>query len=372
MADLKISQFTDGGAVQPSDEIATNRAGVNTKVFVGSAAAADIGLGIGDVVTLYDDGGGNPQYPAGDGSLLTNIVSSDIEVVDAAGDTTMYLLLVGSATGTLQAMTDGGALYNATTNTISANIATGNAGLTIGASTPFSDSAGTLTLQNVDALDATTESTIEAAIDTLANLTSIQGQTISISAPFTVPADPNADRLFGWDDSAGGTVWFTLGTNLSITGTTINASGGGSLPDKQYAEYTSYTGLTTILPLDDTIPTSSEGTEVLSVSITVAASKRVRISFTGFGACASSSYALVAALYRGTTCINGVAASQNTLQRGIPLSMESVETPGAGTFTYSVRVGPSASGTAYLNGDFTSRLFGGAARATLIAEILDN
>lgn len=34
------------------------------------------------------------------------------------------------------------------------------------------DSAGTMTLSNVDALDATTEATIEAAIDTLANLTS--------------------------------------------------------------------------------------------------------------------------------------------------------------------------------------------------------
>lgn len=56
-----------------------------------------------------------------------------------------------------------------------------NAGLVIGASVPFSDSAGTLTLQNVDALDATTESTIEAAIDTLANLTSIQGHTVTLT-----------------------------------------------------------------------------------------------------------------------------------------------------------------------------------------------
>lgn len=36
----------------------------------------------------------------------------------------------------------------------------------------LSDSAGTMTLSNVDALDATTEATIESAIDTLSNLTS--------------------------------------------------------------------------------------------------------------------------------------------------------------------------------------------------------
>jgi hypothetical protein len=54
-------------------------------------------------------------------------------------------------------------------------------GLQVGSSNPFSDSAGTLTLQNVDALDATTEGTIEAAIDTLANLTSVQGHTVTLT-----------------------------------------------------------------------------------------------------------------------------------------------------------------------------------------------
>lgn len=57
------------------------------------------------------------------------------------------------------------------------SITVGNTGLTVGASVPFSDSTGTLTLQNVDALDATSEATIEAAIDALANLTSIGSST---------------------------------------------------------------------------------------------------------------------------------------------------------------------------------------------------
>jgi hypothetical protein len=38
--------------------------------------------------------------------------------------------------------------------------------------------------------------------------------------------DPNADRIMFWDDSAGAVTWLTLGTNLSITGTTLDASGG--------------------------------------------------------------------------------------------------------------------------------------------------
>jgi hypothetical protein len=41
-------------------------------------------------------------------------------------------------------------------------------------------------------------------------------------------ADPNADRLLFWDDSVGSYAHLTLGTNLSITDTTLNAAGGSS------------------------------------------------------------------------------------------------------------------------------------------------
>jgi hypothetical protein len=41
-------------------------------------------------------------------------------------------------------------------------------------------------------------------------------------------ADPNADRILFWDDSLGAYTYLTPGTNLSITGTTINATGGGT------------------------------------------------------------------------------------------------------------------------------------------------
>jgi hypothetical protein len=39
--------------------------------------------------------------------------------------------------------------------------------------------------------------------------------------------DPNADRILFWDDSTGQLVYLTPGANLTITDTTINASGGG-------------------------------------------------------------------------------------------------------------------------------------------------
>lgn len=40
--------------------------------------------------------------------------------------------------------------------------------------------------------------------------------------------DPGADRIMFWDDSAGQTTWLTPGTNLSITGTTLDAASTGT------------------------------------------------------------------------------------------------------------------------------------------------
>jgi len=67
--------------------------------------------------------------------------------------------------------TDTSNVFSGTIGTLKANIEAGNTGIKVGSSVPFSDSSGTLTLQNVDAIDATTENTLEAAIDSLSNLT---------------------------------------------------------------------------------------------------------------------------------------------------------------------------------------------------------
>ena len=69
--------------------------------------------------------------------------------------------------------TDTSNVFSGTQGTLKANIEAGNTGVKVGDSIPFSDSSGTLTLQNIDAIDATTESTLEAAIDSLTNLTAV-------------------------------------------------------------------------------------------------------------------------------------------------------------------------------------------------------
>jgi hypothetical protein len=81
----------------------------------------------------------------------------------------------------------------------------------IAGETIVSDSAGTKTLQNIDALDATTEATIEGAIDTLANLTSVQGRTVTL-------ADAGANAIFGWDDVASAYENLTQGEVRAVAG----------------------------------------------------------------------------------------------------------------------------------------------------------
>lgn len=78
MADLKISDFDNGGAVQDGDALAAVRDGVNVKVFVGTAAAKDAGNNIGDMVEFIDDGSGQPALPAASGKNLIDIDPSSI------------------------------------------------------------------------------------------------------------------------------------------------------------------------------------------------------------------------------------------------------------------------------------------------------
>lgn len=97
-------------------------------------------------------------------------------------------------------------------------------GFVVGDSTPFSDSSGVLTLQNVDALDATTEATTEAAIDALPNISGEidfngTGSLDNIkTATFIAEVAQTPSSAFTVDWTAGQKQRVTItGTNLDIT-----------------------------------------------------------------------------------------------------------------------------------------------------------
>ncbi len=91
--------------------------------------------------------------------------------------------------------------------------------LNFGAVRILSDSSGTTTLENIDALDSATESTIEAAIDTLANLVSIQSLTVTL-------ADAGADAILGWDDTASAYENLTQAEVLAVIGDSTDSAKG--------------------------------------------------------------------------------------------------------------------------------------------------
>ncbi|MEZ0226527.1 MAG: hypothetical protein ACAH83_18365 [Alphaproteobacteria bacterium] len=143
----------------------------------------------------------------------------------------------------------------------------------------------------------------------------------------------------------------------------------GSVIQTVSATYTSNADLTTTIPLDDTIPQITEGTEVVTVTITpTSATSTIEVSFYAFGS-ASSASVLIAALFKdsGSNALQvfTMVAGGSSLPDSICLGF-SENAANTSARTYRIRVGMS-SGTCRLNGTLTSRLFGGAAAAHIIA-----
>lgn len=127
------------------------------------ADANGIYLGTGNDLLMYHDGSDN-QWVSSNGSILFDNTDATANYQFTLGaDTSATAFIIRNNSNTELLRVDGDTNIDLAAS----------ADLTWNGTAILSDNAGTMTLSNVDALDATTEATIEAAIDTLSNLTTV-------------------------------------------------------------------------------------------------------------------------------------------------------------------------------------------------------
>jgi hypothetical protein len=204
-------------------------------------------------------------------------------------------------------------------------------------------------------------------------LANMAANTVKVRAANTsgVPSDLalSASQLLG-RGSTGDVAALSVSNGVRINGTTLEAA-LNCVIDRAYASYTTATTLSTAIPIDDTIPQNTEGTQILSASITPkTTTNRIRARFQGFlvgSAGAGGTAAAALFVNSGANALaTSAAAHDGGNLRAIILEHEFV--PGSTSAqTLAIRVGGNA--TILMNStNGSSRAFGGVAAATLVLE----
>jgi hypothetical protein len=159
------------------------------------------------------------------------------------------------------------------------------------------------------------------------------------------------------------------GRITSASNVVISASGSGVVVQVVNTETGAVATGTTVIPLDDTIPQSSEGTQFLSQAITPTSStNKLRIDISVFVSASGTPW-IIAALFQDSTAsaVATTAAFNSTATGGLTIAFSHTMTAGTtSATTFKVRIGPSfGPNTITINGQGGGRLFGGVAASSL-------
>jgi len=210
--------------------------------------------------------------------------------------------------------------------------------------------------------------------------------TLAKMAPGTdgnlITYDANGDPAY----VATGTAGQVLTSNGAGAAPTMqDAAAGGKLINRWVATYTGNAALTTAIPHDNTIPTSSEGTEIISTSVQQAAAGNIlRFTFigsaaltrtTGTGTEYSGSAALFTDLSSSAVQVGSCSSflATNNAYNGIgTISFQHEMSMGdTSSHTVSVRAGADTLGSMRFNYYKATALFGGVQSAVLIIEEIE-
>lgn len=199
---------------------------------------------------------------------------------------------------------------------------------------------------------------------------------------YTTPVGTTTPQLvFRFQESGSFYAYFngTVSGNLTVNGSLTVGGNAISVPNVQSGQIVSATG-TSSIPNDDTLPASTEGTQIATVTITPStSSKRVKLS------CSLSAYlsapgagvesGIILALFNGTNCIATARARRSADSISGDATFETVMSintfhspASASAQTYSLRIGRFGGGTWYANGPTSSDHAGALDNVYLIAE----
>jgi hypothetical protein len=214
---------------------------------------------------------------------------------------------------------------------------------------------------DANSISATELRAVECGLD------SISSTQISVNTLLAASASVTAIALTGVTTLNANSISASIGEF-----TTLKAGGKSPVLFLGRATNTSYTTCGTIIPEDDTIPQNTEGDEVLSLTVTPTNASSilklgVSLPVVGTGGSANA----IAALFVDSTA-NAIAAA--TTEFNVAGQVDNISFThflSAGSTTqrvYRVRLGSSTAADVFLNGDSSSRLYGGVATASLVAE----
>jgi hypothetical protein len=172
----------------------------------------------------------------------------------------------------------------------------------------------------------------------------------------------------GGDPGAG---WINVQGGLKVNNVEVVGVAAGAVVQRVYAQTVTYSSISAVIPYDNSVPQSGEGTQVLTVSITPRASaNKLLVAVTLQVGSNTGLDAVVAALFKDSETGARAAASyiptENRSGTATLAIQYEMTAGGTDAIEFKVRMGPGSTGNAYLNGDDSERKFGGVQVSSIV------